>query len=266
METTHLLDFVQAHGIEIDSSTSKISEGILVVDKPSGVSSHRVVNWARKYSGIKKVGHTGTLDPLATGLLIVLVGRNFTKKQDLFLKQPKSYSATIALGYATDSYDVQGEITNRDAWEEVQNITQKELESAVRSCLGTYSQQVPIFSAVKVDGQKLYEVAHLAQRDPEAQEKYQKFMAQLPSREVEISKISLDSVQKDATDQKYEFSISVSCSSGTYIRSLAVDIGKKIGVNATVTTLRRTAIADISLENARICPFIHRSKPAQLAQ
>lgn len=256
METQNLFKKAISQSARVHAETGKISEGILLVDKPSGVSSHRVVNWVRKNSGIKKVGHTGTLDPLATGLLILLIGREYTKQQNVFLKQNKSYTATVQLGVSTDSYDTQGTILHQNSWEELSQVSQPEVHKVVASFLGKYKQQVPIFSAVKVDGQKLYEIAHAAQYDPKAQEEYKRFMQKLPYRKVDISEITLTHFCSDKTQRSVSFSISVSCSSGTYIRSLAVDIGKKLGLHAMVTQLRRTAVANIPVSQAQICPVI----------
>ena len=213
----------------------KYKEGFYLVDKPSGPTSHAIVAYFRRKSGIKKVGHCGTLDPLASGLLIILVGREFTKKQNLYLKKDKTYLVKAQLGIKTDTYDILGKVIEETENKNLVKINKSDLEKALKSFNGKIKQTVPIFSAVKINGQKLYEKARKGETD-----------LQLPNREVEIKKIKL--LEFD-NDQK-TFTLEVAVSSGTYIRSLINDIGEKLQVGATVIELRRTKIANFHVKKA----------------
>lgn len=213
----------------------KYKEGFYLVDKPSGPTSHAIVAYFRRKSGIKKVGHCGTLDPLASGLLIILVGREFTKQQSLYLKKDKTYLVTAQLGIKTDTYDILGKVIEKIDREKLVKISKKELKQILKSFTGKIKQTVPIFSAVKINGQKLYEKARKGEND-----------IKLPTREIEIKKLKLLEFDKD----KYTFSLEVDVSSGTYIRSLINDIGEELGVGATVVDLRRTKIANFHVKNA----------------
>ncbi len=213
---------------------------VLLIDKPTGMTSHDVVAIIRKKTGVKRVGHAGTLDPLATGLLILLVGREATKRQDEFLKQDKKYECTARLGLATDTYDSDGKVLTTAEWQEVEKITQKDIEKALKQFVGEIEQTVPVYSAVKIKGQKLYNKARKGTVD----------IAALPSRRVHIYSAELDNVQKDETQKIFEIKIAVHCSSGTYIRSLVHDLGQVLGVGATVTALRRTQIGALMIDDA----------------
>ncbi|MBU1200409.1 tRNA pseudouridine(55) synthase TruB [Patescibacteria group bacterium] len=210
-------------------------EGILLIDKPTGLTSHDVVNVVRKKIGVKKVGHTGTLDPLATGLLIILVGRRYTKKQSKFLKQNKQYQVTIKLGVETDTYDSDGEIVGKSPPASVNKITKQDIVTTLKKFQGEINQTVPPFSAVKVDGKKLYQLA-----------RQKKEIKKLPVKKIIIKKIKLISFN----NKTFETELLVDCSSGTYIRSLAHDIGESLGVGAHVTKLRRTKIGSLSVKKA----------------
>lgn len=205
--------------------------GILLIDKPSGMTSHDVVNQVRKKTKVKRVGHAGTLDPLATGLLIVLVGREFTKRQAEFMKLDKEYICEAQLGVETDTYDVDGKVVKKANWEEVKKITKKKLQQVLDSFRGEITQIVPAYSAVKIKGEKLYEKARRGKINKK----------DLPSRQVEIKELELIEFNQD----RGFFKIRVVCSSGTYIRSLVHDIGLELGVGSTVNQLRRTKIGEI---------------------
>lgn len=209
---------------------------LLLIDKPAGKTSHDIVNQVRRQTGVKRVGHAGTLDPLATGLLLVLVGREATRHQDELMGLDKEYLFTAALGYETDTYDSDGVITQTWPWEQVRSLTRQSVELAAQQFVGEYDQQVPAFSAVKQHGQKLYQLAR----------KHQEI--ELPVRRVQIHELEVTSFSVDQTQQTAQFSARVGCGSGTYIRSLAVDIGRKLGVGATVTALRRTKIGPFALQ------------------
>ena len=212
------------------------TEGILLIDKPNGLTSHDVVNIVRKKLKVKKVGHTGTLDPLATGLLIILVGRRYTKKQSEFLKQDKQYQVTIKLGVETDTYDSDGQVVGTSSTlGREKKITKQDITDTLKKFQGKISQTVPPFSAVKVAGKKLYEVA-----------RKNKTIKKLPIKIVTIHQIELISFNKNINGLKLQ----VDCSSGTYIRSLAHDLGFVLGVGAHVTKLRRTKIGSLSVDKA----------------
>lgn len=215
-------------------------EGILYIDKPSGMTSHDVVDTVRRKTGVRRVGHAGTLDPLATGLLIVLVGRNYTKRQAEFLKLNKEYEVTAQLGIVTDSYDSDGKIVKNFSWSQVSKISRPAVAGALPKFTGTIQQQVPAFSAVKLRGRKLYEAARQGHLIAE----------QLPIRQVQISELNVLDFVTDAEEQTVHIRLKVACSSGTYIRSLVHDLGQELGVGATVIALRRTAIDKHRVEDA----------------
>jgi tRNA pseudouridine55 synthase len=208
---------------------------ILIVDKPTGMTSHDVVNRMRRETGVKRIGHAGTLDPLATGILIILIGREATRLQDQLMHMEKEYVFTAELGWETDTYDSQGKTVQEWSWEEVQKITKAKLENVIQKFIGEYDQQVPAYSAVKQSGRKLYELAR-------KQEKIE-----LPTRKVRIQSIELEKFDRDEVTQTTSFMCRVVCGTGTYIRSLAVDIGRALAVGATVTALRRTKVGPFSL-------------------
>ncbi|MCL4208984.1 tRNA pseudouridine(55) synthase TruB [Patescibacteria group bacterium] len=210
--------------------------GVLLVDKPTGWTSHDVVGWVRKQVGVKRVGHAGTLDPLATGLLIVLVGREFTKLQDTFMKQDKVYEVTAKFGITTDTYDSQGNIVQSVDWDELKELTKNQVELAMKDFLGEIEQTVPIYSAVKISGQKLYNMA-----------RHGEVVDSLPSRKVKIFDFKLLDFRSSEQDKACEADFVVKVSSGTYIRSLIHDLGNKLKVGANVTVLRRLKIGEIDL-------------------
>ena len=206
---------------------------IILVDKPAGISSFGVVAKVRRtlrdeFGHKVKVGHTGTLDPFATGLLILLSGK-MTKKSGEFLKLNKEYEATLKLGYVSSTGDPEGEIEQfadlRPEFKEVRNV--------LDSFIGTISQTVPKFSAIKINGERAYKLARKG-KDFET-----------PTRQVQIYGIEI---------LRYEYpELMIRCqvSSGTYIRTLAEDIGKKLGTGAYLTALRRTKVGDFSVEYAQ---------------
>ncbi|MDU3009726.1 MAG: tRNA pseudouridine(55) synthase TruB [Peptoniphilus harei] len=203
-------------------------DGLLIFDKEKGITSHDLVYKVRKKLGIKKVGHTGTLDPMATGVLVISIGKG-TKTSDYILSSDKVYEAKIKLGVLTDSYDITGKILE----EENVNFNEEEIKDALIKLTGKISQRPPIYSALKVKGKKLYEYAREG-KDVE-----------IKKRDVEIYKIELlDFNGKD------EFTILTKVSKGTYIRSLANDLGKSLGTYGTLTELRRTRSGSFKIEDA----------------
>lgn len=223
-----------------------LQPGIILVDKPTAVSSHAVVKWARIHSGIEKIGHTGTLDPLATGLLIILIGKQYTRLQSQYLQQDKEYICTAQLGLTTDSYDICGTVTAQANWDVVSLITQEAIAQCLVHFTGKTVQTVPIFSAVKQKGKRLYELALSGKADSVV----------LPSREVTIYALELLTFESNQKSKTAYVTFKVSCNSGMYVRSLAHDIGTMLGVGATVTALRRTKIGALSVDQAAFCPLI----------
>jgi len=203
--------------------------GFLFIKKPPKITSHNVVERLRRITKIKKIGHAGTLDPLAQGLLILGIGRKFTKKLAIFQKKDKEYIATLKLGAESDTFDREGKIKEN----KVEKIPErKEINKILKSFLGEISQVPPIFSAKKIKGKKLY---HLARKEIKIKPKAQK---------VKIYDISI-------LDYRFPYlKIKVNCSSGTYIRTLASDIGKKLKTGAILEDLLRTKIGNFSLEKA----------------
>lgn len=202
-------------------------EGILLVDKPENMSSFAVVAKARKRLGVKKIGHGGTLDPFATGLLVLLVGRNFTKRADEFLQGDKEYRACLKLGVATDSYDHDGSETAHSD----KIPTQQEINDVLKQFQGTIDQVPPMFSAKKINGVRLYELA----------------------RKGETVERKAVRVTVDISFIRYEYpelEIEVRATKGTYIRSLADDIGKALGSYAHLIALRRLRSGRFSLEES----------------
>ncbi|MDU7114874.1 MAG: tRNA pseudouridine(55) synthase TruB [Peptoniphilus harei] len=203
-------------------------DGLLIFDKEKGITSHDLVYKVRKKLGIKKVGHTGTLDPMATGVLVISIGKG-TKTSDYILSSDKVYEAKIKLGVLTDSYDITGKILE----EEDVCFTDEDIKDTLIKFTGKISQRPPIYSALKVKGKKLYEYAREG-KDVE-----------IKKRDVEIYKIELlDFNGKD------EFTILTKVSKGTYIRSLANDLGRSLGTYGTLTELRRIRTGSFKIEDA----------------
>jgi len=205
--------------------------GVLVIDKPGGqdslVTSHNVVQQVRRIAGMRKVGHAGTLDPLASGVLVLCLGRA-TRLVEYLVGRSKLYQATIRLGQSTDTYDAQGEITA----ERPCHVTPAELEEALEHFRGEIRQEPPMYSAIKRQGQPLYKLAR------------QGIEVDRPLRKVTIFRLELDAVNLPFID------ITVRCSSGTYVRSLAHDLGERLGCGGHITMLRRTAVGHLGLAEA----------------
>ena len=182
----------------------------------------------RRKTGQKAVGHAGTLDPLATGLLILLLGK-WTKRANEFLGMDKSYEGTMSLGVETNSYDLDGKICSV---KELRGITAEMIADVFVSFTGTILQTPPIFSALKKDGKKMYELAR----------KGEAVIAQ--PREVRVSELTLNYLFED------EAAFTLSCSKGTYVRSLAFDLGRKLGCGACLSSLVRTRIGNFRLSGA----------------
>ena len=206
-------------------------DGILIIDKPAGPTSHDVVNRVRRIFNTRKVGHAGTLDPFATGVMVVLVGKA-TRLAKFVDKDAKEYEATVRFGYATDTGDLTGERIGETGRSD---ISSSEIHSVLDRFHGEILQTPPMYSAKKVDGKKLYE---LARRGEEIERKA------VPVTIHEISVVSPDDVSGE------HHTIRVRCSAGTYIRTLAEDIAKALGTAAHLTELRRTASGRFSLADS----------------
>ena len=202
-------------------------EGIIVVNKPKGITSFDVIRKLKKILKTKKIGHTGTLDPLATGVMLVCVGKATKLASDLEAKN-KIYIADFDIGYATDTYDVEG----KKIAENIIEVSKENLEQSIKKFIGNIKQVPPMYSAIKIDGNKLY---HLARKGIEVER---------PKRDVTIEYINL----LDFKDNKVKIETKVS--KGCYIRSLVYDIGQDLGTYATMTALQRKQVGEYSLENS----------------
>lgn len=202
---------------------------VILVDKPLEWTSFDVVKKLRYHLKIKKIGHAGTLDPLATGLLILCTGK-MTKQIEKFQAQEKEYTGKFAIGSTTPSYDLETEIQNEVS---IDHITKDDLIEAAKKLTGEIDQIPPIFSAIKVDGKRAYKGARAGET------------VELKSRRVEIREFELTEI-----DLPY-VSFRISCSKGTYIRSIARDFGEILNVGAYLAELRRTRIGEFSVNDAK---------------
>lgn len=222
------------------AEVKKDQQGIILIDKDQDWTSHDVVAKLRGLVGVKKIGHAGTLDPLATGLLIILVGREFTKLQDQFMKQDKEYEVEAEFGKTTDSYDAMGEVVTEASWAEVSKISEEDINKAIAKLTGKIEQTVPAYSAVKVKGKKLYQKARKGNID----------LSTLPTRMVNIYSFELKEFNKDLKNKRLTVKFFTKVSSGTYIRSLIHDLGQLLQVGAYVTQLRRVSIGTVKIDRA----------------
>lgn len=220
----------------------KSSSGIILIDKPEGITSNDVLFKLKKIEK-NKYGHTGTLDPLATGLLVVLIG-NATKLSKYLLKQDKEYVAEILLGKETDSLDITGSVIkeDKDIDKKMDTFNKENILNVLNEFKGSIKQIPPIYSALKLDGKKLYEIA----RDKNTSDKEIEAIIKSKEREIYISDISL----LDINEENKTISIKVKCSSGTYIRSLARDIALKLDTYGCIKALRRTKVGNFKVEDA----------------
>lgn len=205
--------------------------GILLIDKPKNITSYKVVDRIKKHFHLYKVGHGGTLDPFATGLLIILIG-SATKISSQFLNCNKSYEGLMKLGKETDTYDLTGKVVNVI---DASKVTAQKLSKVIKSFTGPIKQKPPLFSAIKINGQKAYNIARKEKS------------IELASREVEVFELSADAL----TEGKHpNAAFRCRVSKGTYIRSLAHDIGKALEVGAHLEELRRTEVGHFSIYDA----------------
>lgn len=207
--------------------------GLVIVDKPAGMTSHDVVGRCRRLFGTRKVGHAGTLDPMATGVLVVGIERA-TKILGLLTATDKTYIATIRLGRTTSTEDAEGEVLQTVS---AAHVTDEQIEHAVAALRGEIDQVPSAVSAIKVDGERAYKLV----REGKAPE--------LAARRVRIERFSVDAVRR--VDDFVDVDVTVDCSSGTYIRALARDVGAALGVGGHLTMLRRTKVGRYGLDEAR---------------
>ena len=213
--------------MNMDKNTNE-SSGVLLIDKHAGATSHDIVNKVRRVYNTRRVGHTGTLDPMATGLLVVLVGRA-AKAAEYLVADTKKYVATLRLGYTTDTEDATGEVlTTSDIVP-----SNKQVISACDAFRGKIMQTPPMYSALKIGGRKLVDIARAGgevERQP---------------REIEIFFLTVTPTQSPT-----DYTLEVVCSSGTYIRTLCADIGAALGCGGVMASLRREMVADYDLSDA----------------
>ncbi len=209
--------------------TEPEKSGLLLIDKPKDFSSHDIIAICRRELKTKKIGHSGTLDPMATGLLILLIGRAATKKQADFLKLPKRYTATLLLGKETDSWDAYGEITEEKP---VPPISQTQVEQATQALSGTIEQPIPFFSAKRIQGKHMYE---LARNGKQMERKFNQVS-------VQWTKVTLIS------PACIEFTVDCSC--GTYVRSLGYLLAHQLKTVGHLVQLRREKIGSFEVKNA----------------
>jgi len=203
-------------------------DGILIINKPKGYTSHDVVNILRKELNTKKVGHTGTLDPNATGVLPVLIGQA-TKLSKYLIEHDKTYIAELKLGKKSSTGDIEGEIIET---KKVPILSKEKIEEVLKSFLGKQMQTPPIYSSIKINGKKAYEYARAGEQ------------VEIPPREIEIYDIKLMDFKEDS------ICFEVSCSKGTYIRVLCEDISEKLGTVGLISNLTRTKVDEFEIEKS----------------
>lgn len=209
-------------------------DGILIIDKPEGITSHDVVAKCRRILKTKKIGHTGTLDPFATGVVVILVGKA-TRLAQFLDKDVKEYDAVVRLGFETDTGDRTGMPKDSEISDLTFEIKDEEIEAVLQDFRGEIMQTPPMYSAKKVEGKKLYELARKG--------------IEIERKSVKINIYELELKEKFSI-QHSAFSIRVACSAGTYIRVLAEDIGKKLNIGAHLAELRRIRAGKFTLETA----------------
>lgn len=222
------LDPAHAPVVRRSDASGDIAEAVILLDKPAGITSHDVVQKLRRLAGIRRVGHAGTLDPMATGLLICLTGR-CTKLSRFYLELKKEYEGTLRLGQTTASYDADTPVEQE---RKADHISAEALKVAVGNLSGNLVQQTPAFSAVRVQGERLYQRARRGD------------VRSGPPRIVTV--YAFEILQKRGADVDFR----VVCSKGTYIRSLAHDLGQNLGVGAHLIRLRRTRVGEIRVDEA----------------
>jgi tRNA pseudouridine55 synthase len=216
-----------------------VKPGIVVVDKPAGITSHDVVGRCRRIFGTRKVGHAGTLDPMATGVLVVGIDRA-TKILGLLTAADKSYAATIRLGQTTSTEDAEGQLLESVSADRLRMVTDTRIEAAIAALRGEIAQIPSAVSAIKIDGQRAYKLAREGRP------------VELAPRTVRIGRFDVLAVRRrtDPVDV-IDVDVAVDCSSGTYIRALARDVGAALGVGGHLSVLRRVRVGRFGLDQAR---------------
>jgi tRNA pseudouridine55 synthase len=207
----------------------KAADKVFLLDKPQGWTSFDLTRFLKKIAGVK-AGHAGTLDPLATGLMIICTGK-MTRKVDFFQGLPKAYSGTICLGATTPSFDLE---TAEDSQTNTSHLTPEKVEAWAKELTGTYEQTAPVFSAKKIGGKRAYNMARAG------------LPVEIKSHSVTVNTFLVSNFRPDS--EKVLIDFHVSCSKGTYIRSLARDLGQKAGTGGYLLKLRRIAIGPYSIE------------------
>lgn len=234
-------------------ANGKVS-GIFAYNKPPGITSHDVVDLFRKRFNTRKVGHAGALDPFASGVLVILVGKATVLANEL-LELDKEYVAEVLLGVKTDSGDPEGLLLEVDP--SIKAITEEDFHRALKSFEPGYEQHVPVYSSVKVEGAKLRELARRSDKFKIVQRSSEHFAefykngnltksVKIPKKRVELYDLEVKSTREVGAFQV--ITLRVRCSKGTYIRQLAVDLGERLGVPSVLIALQRTKIGDFSLE------------------
>ena len=227
-----------------------MKSGILVVNKPKGISSAGVVNRLKRLLKVKKIGHTGTLDPFATGVLPIAVGQA-TRISKYFLKGVKGYHAQVTLGIETDTCDCTGTVTHTASSGCLAALDSDQVKEVVAGFLGPQEQIPPAYSALKHKGQPLYKLARQGQ------------IIQKPPRPIEIMSIAMENYRMDTNGHPI-FDMSVICSGGTYIRSLAHDIGVALGCGAHLSALQRTRSSQFKIEHAVDLDGLEKMSPLDI--
>ncbi|GGD44043.1 tRNA pseudouridine synthase B [Microbacterium faecale] len=209
--------------------------GILLVDKPSGVTSHDVVARARRARGTRKVGHAGTLDPMATGLLVVGV-EAATRLLTFIVGLDKTYRTTIRLGSATSTDDAEGDVVDVSSRADLEAVSDERIREGVAALTGDIAQVPSAVSAVKVDGRRAYDRVRAGET------------VELAARHVTVSRFAVSAVRREA--RSIDIDAEIDCSTGTYIRALARDLGASLGVGGHLTMLRRTRVGEFSVDEA----------------
>jgi tRNA pseudouridine55 synthase len=222
--------------------TTDAPEGILLVDKPQGITSHDVVSKMRRVFQIKKVGHAGTLDPMATGLLLILIGKA-TKASQYLMSMDKEYVGTVRLGQITDSQDADGEMVEERP---VPGLTEVDIKAQMKAFLGDQYQTPPMFSAKKINGQKLYKLAR---------------QGKTVEREARVIHISRFEMTHFALP---EVSFLVGTSKGAYVRTIAHDLGERLGCGGHLNELRRTAVGQFRVEKSATIEELEAMAPSAL--
>ncbi len=220
------------------------ADGLIVVDKPGGMTSHDVVARVRRLARTRRVGHGGTLDPMATGVLVIGVGRA-TRLLTYVIGAGKSYLATIRLGQATVTDDAEGDVI---ASTPAGQVTDDAIRAALSALTGDVEQVPSAVSAIKIDGQRAYKRVRAGES------------VDLPARPVTISRLDVRAIRRDGVDV-VDVDIDVTCSSGTYVRAIARDAGLALGVGGHLTALRRTAVGGFTLTEAATLDDLERRAP-----